>query len=133
MTAAVVGELLSDWAPVYHSAVAATAGFTAIPMRLLPADWRRRRDAGAVTIVGDAAHVMPPFGGVGVNVGLVNAARLATALTDDRHATVVDALVAYEQEMVRHAAPAQADTAQSEVALHSDVSLEELMAARDAR
>ncbi|PTL80182.1 NAD(P)/FAD-dependent oxidoreductase [Vitiosangium sp. GDMCC 1.1324] len=126
-----VRELLADWAPPFQQALTAASGLTPLPMRVVPADWQRRPDAGPVTVVGDAAHLMPPFGGVGVNIGLVNVLHLANALKS--HAPVLEALREYEREMRQLALPAQIDTAQSELMLHSDVPLEELMAARDSR
>ncbi|TRV80966.1 FAD-dependent monooxygenase [Streptomyces sp. 130] len=51
----------------------------------------------SVTLLGDAAHLMPPLG-VGVNLAMLDASELATAITS--HGTIADAIRAYEKTMV---------------------------------
>jgi 2-octaprenyl-3-methyl-6-methoxy-1,4-benzoquinol hydroxylase/2-octaprenylphenol hydroxylase len=63
--------------------VAATTKRVAIPLRLLLA---KRYTAPRLALVGDAAHVVHPLAGQGVNLGLRDAVELADALIDARDA-----------------------------------------------
>jgi len=50
-----------------------------------------------VTLLGDAAHLMSPFSGEGVNLAMRDAADLACALSDNQN--LADAVRGYEQTM----------------------------------
>ena len=50
-----------------------------------------------VTLLGDAAHLMSPFGGEGVNLAMLDAVDLACALSN--HQNLDDAVRSYEQTM----------------------------------
>jgi len=63
--------------------VTATTRRVAIPLRLLLA---QRYVAPRLALAGDAAHVVHPLAGQGVNLGLRDAAELANALVDAREA-----------------------------------------------
>ncbi|WP_283246754.1 FAD-dependent monooxygenase [Microbispora sp. H10836] len=84
--------------------------------RIAPEDIRRARvyvahqrvalryRQGRVLLAGDAAHMMPPFAGQGMNAGIRDAANLAWKIAAAVHGTGTDALVAtYETERRPHA------------------------------
>ena len=75
-------ELLHAWAPPLRAMIAATNDHIAerILVALPPgARWTHRP---GITLLGDAAHVMSPFGGDGVNFAMQDAAELAVAIAD---------------------------------------------------
>jgi 2-polyprenyl-6-methoxyphenol hydroxylase-like FAD-dependent oxidoreductase len=70
------------------------------PLYELPVGLRWPSRAG-VTLIGDAAHVMTPFAGVGVNVGMTDALVLAKEIiaASKGEKGLGDATQAYEEEM----------------------------------
>lgn len=56
-----------------------------------------------VTIIGDAAHVMPPFAGEGVNMAMLDALELSEILTGTSHISIADAILHYETAMRKRA------------------------------
>ncbi|TKV60754.1 FAD-dependent monooxygenase [Nakamurella flava] len=97
-------QLLRDfdgWSPEVLRFITANDGaYVDRPLFVLPAphSWPR---STSVTLVGDAAHLMPPAG-VGVNLALLDGCDLALALV--RTATVAEAIAAYEATMLPRSA-----------------------------
>jgi 2-polyprenyl-6-methoxyphenol hydroxylase-like FAD-dependent oxidoreductase len=96
--------LMDDWHPALRrlvrgadpSTITAFAVKTSVP--ILP--WVTRR----VTLLGDALHNMTPFRGIGANTALRDAAALRRALAAVARGDgdLLDALAAYERDMIRY-------------------------------
>jgi 2-polyprenyl-6-methoxyphenol hydroxylase-like FAD-dependent oxidoreductase len=80
------------WAPLF----AKTTSVVWRPLLVCPADehWEPKPN---VTLIGDAAHVMPPYAGEGVNMAMLDALVLSRQLLSE--ADPVSAIAAYEAEM----------------------------------
>ena len=97
-----VGELLDGWAPEFQRLLAACdEPFVVRPMFVLPIGltWPRRP---GVTLLGDAAHLMPPVG-EGANHAMLDGAELARAIAT-HPGDVAAALDDYEPAMFARAA-----------------------------
>lgn len=77
MRALVTGSYIG-WAPNLRRLLEACTDFVRRPIYSLPADFRWTPRKG-VTLIGDAAHLMPPVG-VGVNLAMLDASDVAMAV-----------------------------------------------------
>jgi 2-polyprenyl-6-methoxyphenol hydroxylase-like FAD-dependent oxidoreductase len=80
------------WDPLFRQA----ASMVWRPLLVCPPDqhWEPKPN---VTLIGDAAHVMPPYAGEGVNMAMLDALVLSRLLLSQE--TSSDAIAAYEAEM----------------------------------
>jgi len=98
-------RLFEGWAPHLHELLTAPDVFIPRSLYTHPprqAAWLDRSD---VTLLGDAAHVMPFFTGRGVNLAMLDAAELADNLTSGKFSDVAQAIRAYETGMLNRMAP----------------------------
>ncbi len=105
MRTAVLGQF-SDWDPALTAIIRhCDEPLTLIQINMLPTEHRWEHRPG-VTLIGDAAHLMSTFAGVGVNFAMLDALELALALTQT---TDISAAVrACEGAMFERAAKASA-------------------------
>lgn len=95
----VVRDAFGDWSPeVMDMLTEVQDGFHLWPTSVMPPDASWLAQPG-LTMLGDAAHAMPPFTGKGVNLALLDALELADGLTADPGRDVTEAIAAFEAGM----------------------------------
>lgn len=96
------------------------------PQYYYPLDqtWETQSD---VTLLGDAAHVMPPYAGEGVNMAMQDAYELAACLTDGQFKDTKEAISDYEKKMLKRAAEVTKSTLDNTVLMHSEGAINELL------
>ncbi|WP_224928487.1 FAD-dependent oxidoreductase [Bacillus safensis] len=94
-------ELFSDWDDQLKNYIR-YAEDAIIPRRIytLPVGFKWNRHKG-VTLIGDAAHVMSPFAGEGVNMAMFDAMELALAIVRNPH-HIEKAIEEYEDMMYEY-------------------------------
>jgi len=71
-----------------------------------------------LTMLGDAAHLMPPYAGEGVNMAMQDVLELSRCLTGENFADVHAAIAAYEKQMLTRSSATARLTLESINALH---------------
>ncbi len=113
----------SEWSPVWEELFEnAVTPFIPRLIYYMPFDqtWETQSN---LTLIGDAAHVMPPFAGEGANMAMLDALDLSEHLTDKNYETLQEAIAGYEQKMRKRAAIATQESLENGERMHSENSL----------
>jgi 2-polyprenyl-6-methoxyphenol hydroxylase-like FAD-dependent oxidoreductase len=80
-----------------------------------------------ITLLGDAAHLMPPYAGQGVNMAMLDALELSNCLTSAQFPSLQAAIAHYEQLMRQRSSAVAHETLEQTQALHSPHALAHLV------
>ncbi|WP_426278756.1 FAD-dependent oxidoreductase [Chryseobacterium sp. S-02] len=96
------------------------------PIYCIPFDqsWKTQPN---LTLIGDAAHVMPPFAGEGVNMAMLDALELSEYLTSDQYRTLEEAISVYETQMRKRAAIIAKESLDNGELMHAENALENML------
>jgi 2-polyprenyl-6-methoxyphenol hydroxylase-like FAD-dependent oxidoreductase len=103
------------WLELFENA---SSGLILRPQYCIPFDqtWPAKSN---LTMLGDAAHLMPPYAGEGVNMAMLDALELSRCLLCDDFSDTQTAIAAYENQMRTRTAETAEITMESTAALHS--------------
>lgn len=113
----------SIWLELFENA---TSAFIPRPQYCMPPDqtWEPLPN---LTMLGDAAHLMPPYAGEGVNMAMLDALELSRCLISEDYPDAKAAIAAYEKQMRARTSETARDTLESTAALHSPEAITFLM------
>ena len=120
-------EEYPEWSSIWYELFEnVSVPFIPRPIYCIPLDqtWQSLPN---VTIIGDAAHVMPPFAGEGANMAMLDALELSEYLTSDHYKTIQEAISAYESKMRERAAKAAQESLENGEKMHSKDALKTML------
>ncbi|WP_235889572.1 FAD-dependent oxidoreductase [Flavobacterium restrictum] len=118
----------AEWGNVWQELFEnAETPFMPIPIYCMPLNqtWEALPN---LTILGDAAHVMPPYAGEGVNMAMLDAVELSECLTSDKYKSIQEAISFYEVTMRKRASIAAQASLENGDMMHSEGALEKMLA-----
>lgn len=120
-------KFYEGWSPVFYQLFKACTHFIPRPLNYFPSDqhWETKSD---ITIIGDAAHLMPPSG-EGVNTAMLDALDLSECLGSAEFSDIQAAIAAYEKRMQARAVILLKEALEGimDFASPSDASVQKLM------
>jgi 2-polyprenyl-6-methoxyphenol hydroxylase-like FAD-dependent oxidoreductase len=117
----------AEWSTIWYELFEnATTPFIPRPIYCMPLDqtWEALPN---LTMLGDAAHVMPPFAGEGANMAMLDALELSECLTSEEFGTIQTAISAYENQMRKRAAAAAQESLENGNLMHSENALNTML------
>lgn len=116
-----------EWSNIWHELFAnAETPFIPRPIYCIPLDqtWETQSN---LTMIGDAAHVMPPFAGEGANMAMLDALELSEYLTSNEYDSLEKAISKYETNMRKRASEAAKESLENGEKMHSENALETML------
>jgi 2-polyprenyl-6-methoxyphenol hydroxylase-like FAD-dependent oxidoreductase len=117
----------AEWSDIWHELFEnTTIPFIPRPINCMPLNqsWDALPN---LTMLGDAAHVMPPFAGEGVNMAMLDALELSEYLTSDEHNSIHQAISFYEIKMRKRAALIAQESLENGERMHSENALNTML------
>lgn len=117
----------AEWSAVWYELFEnAALPYIPRPIYCMPLDqtWKAMPN---VTMLGDAAHVMPPFAGEGVNMAMLDALELSEYLTSDEYGSFHEAIGMYETNMRKRAAIMAKESLYNGELMHSENALSSMV------
>jgi len=118
----------AEWGNVWHELFEnAETPFVPIPIYCMPLNqtWEALSN---LTMLGDAAHLMPPFAGEGVNMAMLDALELSECLCNENFSAIQTAIASYENQMRKRAAAAAQESLENGEKMHSTDALHTMLA-----
>jgi 2-polyprenyl-6-methoxyphenol hydroxylase-like FAD-dependent oxidoreductase len=116
-----------EWSTMWYELFEnVSAPFIPRPIYCMPLDqtWEAMPN---LTMIGDAAHVMPPFAGEGANMAMLDALELSECLTSEKYKTVLEAISGYETIMRKRASEAAQESIENGEKMHSKEALKTML------
>jgi len=118
----------AEWDNIWHELFESDeTSFIPIPIYCMPLDqtWAALPN---LTMLGDAAHLMPPFAGEGVNMAMLDALELSDCLCNEDFNDIKTAIASYENKMRKRAAEAAQESLENGDKMHSADALKKMLA-----
>jgi 2-polyprenyl-6-methoxyphenol hydroxylase-like FAD-dependent oxidoreductase len=116
-----------EWSTVWHELFeSATTPFIPRPIYCMPLD-QHWESLPNLTLLGDAAHVMPPFAGEGVNMAMRDALELSECLSPGKYASLKEAISSYESAMRQRASGMAKESLENGERMHAENALETML------
>ncbi|MEG1026821.1 MAG: NAD(P)/FAD-dependent oxidoreductase [Flavobacterium sp.] len=113
----------TNWSSIWYELFENTSTpFIPRPIYCMPLNqnWKTVKN---LTIIGDAAHLMPPFAGEGVNMAMLDALELSEVLTSSQCNTIENAISEYETNMFKRASKIAQESLENGERMHSENAL----------
>ena len=121
----------AHWDPIWQALFEVeNTNFIPRPQYCMPLDqyWEAQPN---ITLLGDAAHLMPPFAGEGVNMAMLDALQLSDNLTGEKFTDLQAAIAHYEKEMFARFAKIGKITLDNTEWMHSPEGLKRMLAIKN--